>query len=253
MGMLSAFSVPRLAGKKLALFALLLASAAGCKKGDPEKCSQAQTVVRTAVANGDFANARQWREYAYKQCEDQSSLPALDQSIVDGEATANAKKAAEEQETRDTNALAKLFFQFVADNRAAPDHASQTPVCDPPPPGSPPAKPGEESKERFCTATRQAGTHSLEARYWDADHGAVRFTTTLDGEIDCKAMNGTVSKQWDVPAVGGKSAKRTRCDLGGALQGLTAVVTAAHKAPLYVVSASYVTHDPGWRTILEGP
>lgn len=241
-------SSSRCAGRGLAGLLLACVSLAGCKKGDPEKCNQAQTVVRSAVASGDFASARQWREYAYKQCDDQSSLPALDQSIVQAESAAAAKKAADEQETRDTNALAKLFFQFVADNRAAPEHASQAPVCDPPPAGG-----AAESKERFCTATRQAGNHTLEARYWDADHSAVRFTTTLDGEIDCKAMGGTVAKQWDVPAVGGKSAKRTRCDLGGALQGLTAVVTAAHRAPLYVVSPTYVAHDPGWHAILEGP
>jgi hypothetical protein len=241
-------SSSRRVGSTLALFTLACVSLAGCKKGDPEKCTQAQTVVRTAIAGGDFASARTWRDYAYKQCEDSSSLPGLDQSIVQAESAAAAKKTADEQETRDTNALAKLFFQFVADNRAAPDHASQTPACDAPASPAP-----REEKDRFCTATRQAGTHTLEARYWDADHTAFRFTTTLDGEIDCKAMGGNVSKQWDVPAVGGKSAKRARCDLGGALQGLTAVVTAAHHAPLYVVSPNYVAKDPGWRAILEGP
>jgi hypothetical protein len=239
-------SSSRHAGGTLALLTLACVSLAGCKKGDPEKCTQAQTVVRTAAANGDFASARQWRDYAYQQCEDQSTLPALDQSIVQAESAATAKKTADEQERRDTNELAKVFFQFAADNRAAPDHASQTPVCEAPP------SPAKE-KDRFCTATRQAGTHTLEARYWDADHSAFRFTTTLDGEIDCQAMSGTVEKQWDVPAVGGRSAKRTRCTLGGALQGLTAVVTAAHQAPLYVISPTYVAHDPGWRAILEGP
>jgi hypothetical protein len=238
-------------GFGLAALAVLLLGA--CKQGDPEKCTQAQTVVRTSLEAGDFASARQWREYAYKQCEDKSVLPALDQSIIDREAQTQAKQAAAEKVKADTNALAKVFFEFVAQNRAAPGQASQTPVCDPPAAGAPPAKPGEESKERLCTATRQAGTHSLEVRYYDADPSAFRFTTTLDGELDCKAMNGTVAKQWDVPAVGGKTAKRTRCDLGGALQGLTAVVTAASKAPLYVVSPGYVAREPGWRTILEGP
>jgi hypothetical protein len=246
--MIVLFGLPRRAGQRLAVLTLAFLPLAGCKKGDPEKCSQAQTVVRTSLEAGDFAAARQWRDYAYKQCEDQSSLPALDQSIVQRESATLAQKAAAEQETRDTNALAKVFFQFVADNRAAPDRASQAPACEPPPPHAP-----ASSKDRFCTASRQAGNHTLEVRYFDADHSAFNFTTTLDGEIDCKAMGGTVSKQWDVPAVGGKAAKRTRCDLGGALQGLTAVVTQAHKAPLYVVSPSYVSRDPGWHAILEGP
>jgi hypothetical protein len=240
----------RAACSGLSLIAVVALSLTGCKKGDPEKCSQAETVVRTAVSAGDFASARQWREYAYKACDDQSSLPALDRSIVDAEAATAAKKAADDKVKADTNALAKLFFDFVAQNRAAPDHASQSPVCD----TSPADVAGKEvSKERLCTAVRQAGTHTLEVRYWQADPGAFRFTTTLDGELDCKAMGGTVSKQWDVPAVGGKSAKRARCELGGALAGLTAVVTAAGHAPLYVVSPSYLTHDPGWRAILEGP
>jgi hypothetical protein len=239
---------PRGAGHRLALLSLAVFAVTGCKQGDPEKCSQAQTVVRTALDAGDFASAKSWREYAYKQCDDRSSLAALDQSIVQRESAATAKKVAEEQETRDTNALAKLFFQFVADNRQAPDKASQAPACDPPPAGA-----SADSKDRFCTAARQAGTHTLEVRYWDADHGAFRFTTTLDGQIECKDLAGTVSKEWDVPAVGGKTAKRTRCDLSGALQGLTAVVTAAHHAPLYVISPTYVAHDPGWHAILEGP
>jgi hypothetical protein len=62
-----------------------------------------------------------------------------------------------------------------------------------------------------------------------------------------------VSKKWDVPAQGGKSAKRWRCDLGGALAGLTAVVSGASKAELYVISPNYVARDPGWKAILEGP
>jgi hypothetical protein len=219
----------------------------GCQKGDPEKCTQALSVVQKSLDAFDFAAAKQWREYAYKECEDRGQLANVDQSIVSRESQAAAAQAASAKLTADTNALAKVFFQFVADNRAAPDHASQAPVCDAPPEGAP-----ADSKERFCSASRQAGSHTLEVRYYDADHTAFRFTTTPDGELDCKAMAGTVSKEWNVPAVGGKSAKRTRCELGGALSGLTAVVTGAQKAPLYVVSPSYVARDPGWRVILEG-
>ena len=221
--------------------------------GDKEKCSQAQAVVKTSLDAENFAAARQWREYAYHECEDKTALPALDQSIIDREAQVQARAAAADKLKQDTNALAKVFFEFVAQPRAAPGQSAQAPVCDAPAAGATPAKPGEESKERLCTATRQAGSHPIEVRYYDADPTAFRFTTTLDGELDCKAMGGTAGKQWDVPAVGGKSAKRTRCDLGGALQGLTAVVTAAPNAPLHVVSPAYVARDPGWRVILEGP
>jgi hypothetical protein len=235
-------------GSRLGLTLLSLVALGGCKQGDPEKCTQAQTVVRTSLDAEDFGAARQWREYAHKQCEDKSALPALDQSIVDREAQVAARKAAAAKLEQDTKALAKLFFEFVAQHRAAPQAASQAPVCDQAPAGAPP-----DSKERLCTATRQAGSRPFEVRYWDAEPTAFRFSTTLDGELDCRALNGTVSKQWDVAAVGGKTAKRTRCDLGGALQGLTAVLTAAGRAPIHVVSPSYVARDPGWRVILEGP
>jgi hypothetical protein len=205
--------------------------------------------VGQALDAEDFATARQWREYAYKQCSEKGPLAALDLKIAEREASTQQKKAAEEKKRADTNALAKLFFEWVAQNRAAPDHASQAPVCEPLPAGTPAAS----AKDHFCTATRNAGANTLEARYWEADATAVRYSTVLPGQLDCAALKGTVSKQWDVPAVGGKSAKRTRCELGAGLAGLTAVLTAADKAPLYVVSPGYVARDPGWRTILEGP
>jgi hypothetical protein len=228
---------------------LLPSMATACKEGDPEKCTQAQAVVGQALDAEDFATARQWREYAYKQCADKGPLVALDQKIAEKEASTQLRKTTEDKRRADTNALAKLFFEWVAQNRAAPDHASQAPVCEPLAAGTPAAN----AKDHFCTATRAAGANSLEARYWEAEPTAARFTTVLPGQLDCAALKGTAGKQWDVPAVGGKSAKRTRCDLGGGLAGLTAVLTAADKAPLYVVSPGYVARDPGWRTILEGP
>lgn len=231
---------------------LVVLGGAGCQKKDPEACNQAQQVTRQALTIEDFASARTWREYAYKQCEDATVLAGLDKEIVDREAAVLAKRAADAKSAAETQQLLKLFLDFVAQNRAAPERASAAPVCDAPvDPAA--AKPGEESKERFCAATRQAGTHSLEARYYDADRAAVRFTTTLPDAIDCKVLSGAVSKTWDVPAVGGKTVKRWRCDLTGPLAGLTAVVSGAPKAPLYVISPTYVDRDPGWRTILVGP
>jgi hypothetical protein len=225
---------------------------ASCQKKDPEACNQAQQVTRQALNIEDFASARTWREYAYKQCDDTTVLAGLDKEIVDREATVLAKKAADAKSAAETQQLLKLFLEFVAQNRAAPERASAAPVCDAPADPTA-AKAGDASKERFCSAVRQAGTHALEARYYEADHTAFRFTTTLPDAIDCKALSGTVSKTWDVPAVGGKTVKRWRCDLSGPLAGLTAVVSGAPKAPLYVVSPTYVDRDPGWRTILVGP
>jgi hypothetical protein len=224
----------------------------GCQKKDPEKCTEAQQVVRKSLDARDFALARQWREYAYKQCDDTTSLAGLDKEIVDREASVQAEAAAAAKRKQETDQLVKLFLEFVAQNRAAPERASAAPVCDPPP-GAPTPLPGKE-KDRFCTALRQAGTsHTLQARYWEAEPAAFRFTTTPEEPLDCSAVGGTVSKTWEVPAQGGKSAKRWRCDLGGALAGLTAVVSGASKAELHVVSPTYVARDPGWKAILEGP
>lgn len=231
---------------------LSVAALAGCAQKSAEKCADGQKVARQAIEGGDFALAKQWREYAYKQCDDASALAALDQEIVNKEAavTAEAERAAKAK--ADTAALVKLFVEFVAANRAAPNAASATPTCETPPEGSPPPKAGTE-KDHFCTASRIAGTHTISVRYWNADPTAFRFTTTPDEPVDCAALGGTPEKTWGVPAVGGKTAQRSRCTLGGALAGLTAVVSGAAKADVHVFSPGYLEKDPGSRPLLEGP
>jgi hypothetical protein len=224
----------------------------GCQKKDPEKCAQAQQTTKQALAIGDFALARQWREHAYKQCDDPGALSALDKEVVDTEAALTAKKEAEEQKKKETADLLKLFLDFVSQTRANPATASAAPVCDPPAPAAPGAKVGE--KDRFCTATRQVGSrYQFQVKYWDADPGAFRYTTTPGAAVDCQMLGATVQKAWDVPAEGGKAAKRWRCDLGGPSSGLTAVVSGAVNAEVHVFTQSYLARDPGWRPILEGP
>lgn len=233
--------------------AVLSSSAlAGCSQKSAEKCADGQKVARQAIEVGDFALAKQWREYAYKQCDDASALAALDQEIVNKEATATAEAERAAKSKADTDALVKLFLEFVAANRAAPNAASATPVCETPPEGSPPPKPGTE-KDHFCTATRSAGEHTISVRYWNADPTAFRFTTTPENPVDCAALGGTPEKTWGVPAVGGQTAQRSRCTLSGPLAGLTAVVSGAAKADVHVFSPGYVQKDPGSRPILEGP
>ncbi|HEV8247359.1 MAG TPA: hypothetical protein VGP93_16385, partial [Polyangiaceae bacterium] len=63
----------------------------------------------------------------------------------------------------------------------------------------------------------------------------------------------TVGKTWDVAAVGGKTAKRHSCDLGGPLSGLHGVVSEAAKAEVSVFSPQYLDRDPGMKPILSGP
>jgi hypothetical protein len=160
----------------------------------------------------------------------------------------------EEQKKKETADLLKLFLDFVAQNRANPAGASAAPVCDPPAPSPAGQKPAAESKDRFCTATRQVGSrYQFQVKYWDADPAAFRFTTTPGAPVDCQTLGATVQKTWDVAAEGGKAAKRWRCDLGGALSGLTAVVSAAVNAEVHVFTPQYLERDPGWRPILEGP
>jgi hypothetical protein len=228
------------------------ATVAGCSRKSAEKCADGQKVARQAVEGGDFALAKQWREYAYKQCDDASALTALDQEIVNKETavTAEAERAAKSKAV--TAALVKVYLEFVGANRAAPNAASAAPICDTPPEGSPPPKPGTE-KDHFCTATRNAGAHALTVRYWNADPTAFRFTTTPDDPVDCAALGGTPEKTWGVPAVGGKTAQRSRCVLSGPLAGLTAVVSGAAKADVHVFSPGYLEKDPGARPLLEGP
>lgn len=221
----------------------------GCQTKDPEKCTEAQQVVRKSLDAGDFNLARQWREYAYKQCDDATLLSGLDKEIVDREAAVQAEAAETARKKAETQKLVNLFMAFVAENRAAPERASATPSCEPPPAGAP-----ADSKERFCNAVRQVGaSRQFQVRYYEAEPGAFRFTATPDAALDCSAVGGSVSKTWEVPAQGGKSAKRWRCDLTGALSGLTAVASGAAKADLHIVSPTYVARDPGWKTILEGP
>jgi hypothetical protein len=226
---------------------------AGCNKKSAEKCADGQKVARQAVEGQDFALAKQWREYAYKHCEDATALTALDQEIVNREAAVAAEAARAAKAKADTAALVKLYLEFVAANRAAPERAAAAPVCDAPPEGAPPPKAGTE-KDRFCTATRTAGTYSLSARYWEATPAAaVRFTATPDEPVDCAALGGTPEKTWGVPAVGGKTAQRSRCTLAGALAGLTAVVSGAAKADVHIFAPGYLEKDPGARPLLEGP
>lgn len=221
----------------------------GCNAKDAEKCSQALATTRQALTAEDFALARQWREYAYKQCEDQASLASLDKEIGEREAAVTARKDAEAKKKAENAALMKLFTDFVAQNRAAPDRASAAPVCDPLPEGA-----KEDSKDRFCTATRQAGNYTIQVRFWQADPQAFRFSVKPDDPATCEALGpATVAKTWDVPAVGGAYAKRHRCDLGGSLAGLHGVVSEAARAEVSVFSPQYLDRDPGMKPILSGP
>jgi hypothetical protein len=239
----------------LRLSALVLAafSFAGCNGKDAAKCTEGLSVTRQALSLENFDSAKQWRAYAYTHCEDQGELAALDKEISEREAAVTQRKETEARKKAETEALMKAFADFVAQNRAAPDRASAAPVCDPPPADAP-AKPGAESKDRFCTATRQLGNYPVQVRYWQADPQAFRFSVRPEDPATCEALGpATISKTWEVPAVNGASARRDRCDLGGALSGLHAVVSQAVRAEVSVFSPQYLERDPGMKPILSGP
>ena len=53
-------------------------SAFGCSEKDAAKCQEALDGTRKSVAAGDASLTTQWRERAYKYCEDQTALVTLD-------------------------------------------------------------------------------------------------------------------------------------------------------------------------------
>src|SRR5258705_13421473 len=138
----------------------------GCQTRNAEKCTQGLDVTRQAIKSSDFALAKQWREFAYKMCDpagqDKEGLVALDLELSTAEATVKANADAEAQRKAKNDALLKLFVTWAGDNRAAPEKASASPVCDTPTDAAEAAAVAK-SKERLCSATRTAGDNTLTA------------------------------------------------------------------------------------------
>jgi len=238
-------------GELLVLTAVV--TALGCSEKDATKCQEALDGTRKSVAASDLALTSQWRERSYKYCEDQGALATLDREITTKQSADAAAKAAEAQRIALNAGLLKTFVTWAADNRAAPDHASVSPKCDgddPDPSAAKKPTTDPAAAERFCTATRAAGTTALTARYWDADKSIVLFSTKVPAPASCDDLGpNKVLRTWDVPATGGQNVKRTRCELSGSLAGMNAVVSAAANAPVYVFSPSYLLKDPAMKKI----
>ncbi|MEI9936322.1 MAG: hypothetical protein WDO69_03775 [Pseudomonadota bacterium] len=229
-------------------------TALGCSEKDATKCQEALDGTRKSVAAADLALTSQWRERSYKYCEDQAALATLDREITTKQSADAAAKAVEAQRLALNAGLLKTFVTWAGDNRVAPDHASVSPKCDgdDPDPAAP-KKPTTDpaAAERFCTATRTAGTSTLTARYWEADKTIVLFMTKVPAPASCDDLGPhKVLKTFDVPAVNGQSVKRTVCELsGGTLAGMNAVVSAAANAAVYIYSQSYLLKDPALKKI----
>lgn len=227
-------------------------AASGCNRADPAKCDEALKVTRDAIDHENFAGAQQWREYAWKQCEDRSTLESLDRQLVAkrGEVEVRERAAAERRQAK--TQLLKVFLGWVADNRLAPDHASSSPSCDPPA-ANDPLK--DKSKLRLCTATRAAGQHQLLARYWEAEPAIARFNVKLPDVATCEEIGATkLLKTWQVAATGGRTTPRFRCEFpSGALAGMNAVLSQAVNADLYVFNPAYLEKEPALRQVLDAP
>jgi hypothetical protein len=233
------------------LLLVTVLSAFGCSDKDATKCTQALDGTRKSVAAEDAGLTTQWRERAYKYCADTAALTALDKEITEKQTAAAAAKAAEAQRLALNAGLLKTFVTWTGDNKAAPDHASVAPKCDGDEPNAAP-KPATDTKamERFCSATRLAGSNTLTARYWEADKTIELFMTTAPAPASCDDLGANkVLKTWGVPAVTGQVIKRTRCELSGSLSGLQAVVSDAANAAVYVFSPSYLEKDPALKKI----
>jgi hypothetical protein len=224
----------------------------GCNRADPAKCDQALKVAREAIDHENFAGAQQWREYAWKQCDDRATLEALDRQLVAkrGEVETRERAAADRRQAKAQ--LLKVFLGWVADNRLAPDRASSSPTCDPPA-ANDPLK--ESSKQRLCTATRAAGQNQLLARYWAAEPAIARFNVKLPDVATCEEIGANkLLKTWQVAATGGRTTPRFRCEFpSGPLAGMNAVLSQAVNADLYVFNPSYLEKEPALRQVLDAP
>lgn len=223
-----------------------------CARKDAETCSQALQVTRQAALREDFTAASAWREYAYKQCADPGTLAGIDRELSAAQAQVSARQAALQRRRSATRELLKVFLGFVATHRNNPERASSTPSCDPPAPDDPKK---DESKERFCAATRSAGSYPMLVRFWAAEPSAVRFTVKLPDATSCEEIGAaTTLKTWSVAAVGGKTTARSRCEFStGPLAGMHAVLSRAVNADLHLFHPSYLDREPSLRPILEGP
>jgi hypothetical protein len=223
----------------------------GLSGADPAKCKQALEVTRRSISTEDFASAQNWREYAWKQCDDRASLEALDKELTAKRTEVETRKREIETKNANRRELLKVFLSWVRSNRADPSRASAAPTCEPPAAGDPK---GDKSEDRFCAATRNAGSHAFNVRYYQSQPSAARFTVRLPDATTCEELGApTVVKTWQVPATGGRSAQRFRCSFtSGPLAGMHAVGSQAVNADLYVFDPTYLDKEPSQKTLLEG-
>jgi len=114
------------AGIVAAVSVALSLGLAGCV--DKEKCEQAVSVTRDALAKEQTDLARQWRDRAWKMCNDQAATQALDKEIVDKEAeiAKRAQDAAKQlglaaQQRMNTSTAVWKGFDGLPEKERTPD------------------------------------------------------------------------------------------------------------------------------------
>ncbi len=219
-----------------------LGSVVACSVKDQAKCDEAVQATRQALKAEQNDLMRQWRDRAWKYCEDGTTVQGLDKEIVDTQQAALRKKQAEEAEKKKLEQLGQTFATWVGQNRGAPEKASSAPEC-------PDAERGKKKDERFCVATRHAGPYAFEVRYWEAEPAAARFSFKPGAVMQCSQFGpATELRSFNIPANGGQTAKRTVCQFtGGALDGMQMVMTNAVNADVHIFTSEYLEKDPAMK------
>lgn len=219
-------------------FAIALLPASACQRKDPKKCDEAQATSRKAADGKQFAEARQWREFAYKQCDDKTTLGALDQYLSGKEAEVKVAEARQAQ----AKPLMDLFKGFVTSNRAAPDKAIASRVC--PPEGQP--------DHGWCSGLRTTGgSATIEVRYKETEPGAFRFTAKGPGEGTCAQLAGAAGRTWSVTMRSGGVATRTHCKLSGLDSVVSYENAGGGTTVVTLASPSFMVADPGLKKQIE--
>ena len=248
-------TLPSLSRRQLGAFAItqgalrvflvpcLLGASLGCSLKNEAKCDEALATARQALKAGQVDLMGQWRDRAWKYCKDPAATQGLDKEIVDTQAAEAAKKLAEAAEKQKLSQLGQAFAGWVGQNRATPDKASAAPQC-------PEVEKGQKEEERFCTATRKAGTYDFTVRYWQGEPPAARFTLKPGAVMECSHFGPTSEvRSFNIPATNGATAKRSVCQFtGGTLNGMQLVLTNAVNADVHIFSPEYLAKDPGMKT-----
>lgn len=202
---------------------------------DDGKCTQALSVTRTALEQGNLELVSQWRAYAYKHCGDKTALTTLDQEIQ----AKQVELAQRESKNQRAAQIAKLLTTFAAQHVASPrgqcfgkGHPDQG----------------------WCTRSQgvSGASSSFDVRYNQFEPDWVRFDTVIDGDVTCSDMGAMEIRTWSVRLAAGIG-KRSQCSLpDGPLKGYSALISVEPDGTrVTLVSSKNLSRDAKLRSQLE--